>query len=48
MARLGRVPAINDTVSVPTASLVVEALRGLAVGRVRLKPIPTAPEREQQ
>lgn len=38
MARLGHLPAVGDTVDVGSAELRVEALAGLAVGRVRLWP----------
>ncbi|MDP8970135.1 MAG: hemolysin family protein [Actinomycetota bacterium] len=38
MERLGRVPDSSDTVEVEGARLTVEAMDGLAVGRVRLRP----------
>ena len=42
MAQLGRVPAVDDRVEVGGVTIVVEALRGLAVGRVRLWPTGNA------
>ena len=37
MAQLGRVPVVDDLVDVDGVTIVVEDLRGLAVGRVRLR-----------
>ena len=47
MAILGRVPSVGDVVEVPGATLQVELLRGLAVGRVRLQPHRPAGEGDQ-
>lgn len=46
MAHLERLPEVGDEVTLPTATLRVEALDGHAVGRVRLAPRgPLDPER---
>jgi CBS domain containing-hemolysin-like protein len=45
MERLGRMPALGDTVDVAGASLRVEAMDGLAVSQVLLRRVPGAEDR---
>lgn len=40
MARLGRIPAVGDTVDVDGGSLSVERMDGRRVERVRFDPTP--------